>query len=374
MNKQRNCSIDLFRYLCAIMVVIIHSSFWRSWGEIGFFIGNVFVRIAVPFFFAVSGYFYIKGLESGKKVFWKQIKHLLIIYTLWTLIHYVCELIYYKPFGNIVSFTVDRMIAFVFVGSTGHFWFFPAIIIATCLVTLFYKAKISKALLPVSIVLYAIGCLGCSYFGLGVKIPLLGWLFRHPSFEAIRRIFLMGFPFFACGQLVLKLESKNVKSLSLLWLGAAVLFVAEIYLVTCLKLASNVFINRRLVHFIALYASSAAKAPSATVRKGRRIFKNHCQFHLLFASSSDGLLFKARSWHFGSSCVFLNTYQHLCYWLCLPYFGGEKEFENYQILHWLNHKCRFAESFLAIRHFLYRNFDIMFPKIGKDILDERCGR
>ncbi len=114
------------------------------------------------------------------------------------------------------------------------------------MVTLFYKAKISKALLPVSIGLYIIGCLGCSYFGLGVKIPLLGELFRHPSFEAIRRIFLMGFPFFACGQLVLKLESKNVKSLPFFWLGAAVLFVAEIYLVSCLKLASNVIITAGL--------------------------------------------------------------------------------------------------------------------------------
>ena len=53
-KKQRNNSIDLFRYLCAVLVVIIHSSFWRQWGTFGYFLGEILTRIAVPFFFAVT--------------------------------------------------------------------------------------------------------------------------------------------------------------------------------------------------------------------------------------------------------------------------------------------------------------------------------
>ena len=75
----RNNSIDLFRYLCAILVVIIHSPFWRDWGNFGIFIGDVFTRIAVPFFFATSGYFYIKKLIYGSTAFLKQLIHILLI-------------------------------------------------------------------------------------------------------------------------------------------------------------------------------------------------------------------------------------------------------------------------------------------------------
>lgn len=58
--KQRNCSIDLFRYVCAIMVVAIHTNpFTDVDAELGYIFTQIVPRIGVPFFFAVAGYFYI---------------------------------------------------------------------------------------------------------------------------------------------------------------------------------------------------------------------------------------------------------------------------------------------------------------------------
>lgn len=99
-TKHRTNSIDLFRYVCAIMVVIIHSSFWASWGKFGFFVGHVFPRIAVPFFFAVSGYFYIKALENGKAPLLKQVKHLFSIYTFWSLVYLLPGIIHHFKMGG----------------------------------------------------------------------------------------------------------------------------------------------------------------------------------------------------------------------------------------------------------------------------------
>ena len=63
---KRNCSIDIFRYICAIMVVAIHSSpFTDINKDLGYIFTEIVPQIAVPFFFITSGYFYIKGLEKG---------------------------------------------------------------------------------------------------------------------------------------------------------------------------------------------------------------------------------------------------------------------------------------------------------------------
>ena len=68
MNKTRNCSIDLFRLYCAVLVVAIHTSpFMDQNNKLGFISTQVIPRIAVPFFFIVSGYYYIQNLEQGKK-------------------------------------------------------------------------------------------------------------------------------------------------------------------------------------------------------------------------------------------------------------------------------------------------------------------
>ena len=145
---------------------------------------------------------------------------------------------------DILAFLKDKLVAFVVYGYPGHFWFFPAIIIATCLVTLFYKLKLSRLMLPFSLVLYIIGCLGCAYiyiYEIGIKIPFLGALFQSPHFETIRRIFLMGFPFFCAG--TIRLKKLSTKSVHLLFVLSCIIFIAEIYLVTYLELAANVILT-----------------------------------------------------------------------------------------------------------------------------------
>lgn len=243
-TNTRNNSIDLFRYVCAIMVVIIHSTFYTGWGAFGLFIGHIFPRIAVPFFFATSGYFYIKKLIEGKPVFLKQLKHILLTYSIWSSVYFAldffnCIILDRAP---ILPFLKKCVVAFFIEGSAGHFWYFPALIIALCIVTLFYKLKAMKLLIPVSAAMYVLGCLGCSYYELSRKIPFLGSFYEMGCFNTIRRIFLMAFPLFSTGYLLIKLEKKYVisnKKLIISWIITATAFLAEVLTVVCFEIQEN---------------------------------------------------------------------------------------------------------------------------------------
>ncbi len=249
LRKNRNSSIDLFRYLAAFMVVIIHSNFWGDWGNFGFYIGNVFTRIAVPFFFATSGYFYIKALLTNQKIFLKQLFRIFTIYFLWSVVY--CFLDFFNQIildnGQLIPFLKKIAINFFIFGSTGHFWYFPAIIISLCLVTLIHKFHLTKTLIPLSLVLYILGCLGCSYTKLFDSVPIISNLFSFEYFNTIRRIFLMAFPFFSMGYLLIKLETKeclkNNKTLLAAWLFTSILFLVETYLVIYLKIQSTIVLT-----------------------------------------------------------------------------------------------------------------------------------
>ncbi|MBQ7999842.1 MAG: acyltransferase [Ruminococcus sp.] len=249
LTKPRNSAIDLFRYLAAFMVVIIHSTFWQDWGYFGFFLGNIFTRIAVPFFFATSGYFYIKALLEDSKIFLKQLLHVFTMYFFWSVVY--CLFDFFNQIildkGQLVPFLKKVIVDFFIFGSTGHFWYFPALIISMCLVTLIYKLGIIKFIFPLSLLLYTIGCLGCSYTELFNSTPILNNFFTFEYFNTIRRIFLMAFPFFSMGYLLIKLESrkhlKNNKSLLIAWLVASIMFLVEIFTVIYFKIQSTIVLT-----------------------------------------------------------------------------------------------------------------------------------
>lgn len=105
-QRERNCSIDIFRYVCAIMVIMIHTRPLEEFNvQLGFFTSNIIPRIAVPFFFAVSGYFYIQKLEKKEKVFVNYIIGLIKIYFIWSVIYFIVAFIEWGH-KNLVAFVV----------------------------------------------------------------------------------------------------------------------------------------------------------------------------------------------------------------------------------------------------------------------------
>ncbi len=255
-GRVRNSSIDLFRYIAAVMVVAIHTQpFSDVSGEAGYVFSQILPRAGVPFFFAVSGYFYIQKLEKKQKPFLPYIRRLLVPYVIWSCVYYLVDFCaggYQQP----VQFLGECVYRFLITGSHVHFWFFPALIYSVCLATLAFKIKAGRWLIPVSVILYLVGCLGCSYYELGIRIPVLSGLFLTSEFTLIRRILLMGFSFFVSGYLVYKIRDKAFrattnKGLFLIWCITVVIWLSEICFVRAMEYQENIIITFGLYPLVA---------------------------------------------------------------------------------------------------------------------------
>ncbi len=256
-RKLRNCSIDIFRYLCAVMVVGIHTHPLSELNnKVGYICSDIVPRIAVPFFFAAAGYFYIRKLEKGQNPFFPYVKRLLIPYFIWSVIYDMVDFMV-REHTDMKSFLQGCIYRFVVTGSYEHFWFFPALIFSVCLTTLLFKVGSRKMLIPLSIFLYIIGCLGCAYYNLAVQLPGLGSLFSFSQFNLIRRVLLMGFPFFICGYFVYKIEERIRGFIAdkILYFSAGIIvliWLAEIYAVRMFGWENNIIITFGLYPLVAV--------------------------------------------------------------------------------------------------------------------------
>ncbi len=249
--------IDIMRLICAIMIVAIHTHPFEDINPLLGYIGTqVLPRIGLPFFFAISGYFYIKNLNDGKDVSFKYIKRLLNIYIIWSLIYF--SITFIKDFQNnisFISFVKKSLIEFFIYGSYYHLWFFPAIIFCVILTTIFYKMKKLKLLAYISLIIYFIGVLFDAYNLLITNIPILNELFQFSKFGTIRQIFFIALPFFVLGYFlnILKSKIENVsnKKMIMAILIIVLLYIAEIILVVITKVQVSIVITFMLYPLLA---------------------------------------------------------------------------------------------------------------------------
>lgn len=187
--------LDRFRLLAAFLVAAIHTSPLGSFSsEADFFLTRVLARVAVPFFFIVTGQFvvgpWLFAPKDGTHTFgagqtlpaeigksqnagdiWKYLQRLLILYGISVLI-YLPVGIYAGQYRNLSVALVLRML--LFDGTFYHLWYFPACILGILLICFLHRFLGRKGMLGAAAVLYTVGLLGDSYYGLAQKLPGLG--------------------------------------------------------------------------------------------------------------------------------------------------------------------------------------------------------
>lgn len=148
MQKNDLGAIDLFRIAAAVLVIMIHTGDIPFLGESGnLLLSGVIARIAVPFFFAVTGFF--TDLSSAEKVK-KLLEKTLLLYAAATAV--------YLPYGSYFA-SIKQVI---FDGSFYHLWYFPALALGAVIV-FFLKKLPTAATLTIALALYAFGLCGDSY-------------------------------------------------------------------------------------------------------------------------------------------------------------------------------------------------------------------
>lgn len=179
--------IDVLKFLCAILVFIIHIPPFRGeWSELAkymnFGLQHFACRIAVPFYFVSSGFFLFR-----KMPLYQLDKDIIKAYCFRTL----------RLLGT--------WHVLLFVGGTGHLWYLSATVIAIVLISLCLHFRIKLAYIyAVACVLYVVGLLGDSYYGIIApleNITIFNLLFKSYqwTFFTTRNGLFMGFIFILMG-------------------------------------------------------------------------------------------------------------------------------------------------------------------------------
>lgn len=159
--------VDLLRLVFAIAVMMIHTMALESISKDLWIATSMGIcRLAVPFFFIVSGYFLYKRIQSPKEPK-TTLKRLLILYATWVLIE---SITLFPIVLNILKMPlITIIIRFLFIGVTGSLWYISSLIITIFIIAPLLKKDKILPLLIIGLILYLFGACVDTYYGLFMK-------------------------------------------------------------------------------------------------------------------------------------------------------------------------------------------------------------
>ncbi|MBD2872947.1 acyltransferase family protein [Paenibacillus arenilitoris] len=167
--KPNYSGLDWLKFAAAILVVANHTGPLQSFSPYAdFLLSGVLTRVAVPVFFMSSGFFLFRKLTGDSAADLAALHR----YAAKAGKLYVIAIALYIPLNLytgyfITDFSVYSMIKdLVFDGTLYHLWYLPALLIGIYLTFFLYKRMSMKGMLAAAGILYAIGMLGGSYYGI----------------------------------------------------------------------------------------------------------------------------------------------------------------------------------------------------------------
>lgn len=191
LNRKYYPTIDLVKFFCAFLVVAVHTAPFSSYHQTisnGFM--NYICRIAVPFYFASSGFLLFEKYKDTDFKFRNIIPYLLkilLIYVVWTLLYLrpILKSIRTNPNG-IAAGILERLKLAVLSGSYIHLWYLPALIFAVALIAFLLSRKVRiKTILVPACVFYLIGAAGETYINFFERWPAV-----YNAFKSIESVFV----------------------------------------------------------------------------------------------------------------------------------------------------------------------------------------
>jgi len=236
--KRQYASIDIARYVLALLVVCIHTFPFLEISETfnTYFIHTV-CRLAVPFFFTTSGFFFFRNYDSenedlNETRLKKALIRLFRIYLIWTIIYLPYTIFDYTHTGFHIKYLFTYVRDFFLNGSYYHLWFLPALMLADIIVYCLYKNKGLNFTLLITLILYFVGYLINVYTPIWESIPGVSFFFGFftKTLSTARNGIFFGPMFIAIG-LLLSRTRRLPKKVSLIgFLISFVLFFAEVSL------------------------------------------------------------------------------------------------------------------------------------------------
>lgn len=296
MKKQYN-GIDIIKFFMAICVVMIHLTPFGSLGSnVDFAFDQILTRAAVPFFFVASGFFLKMKLDrttTNKEyndVVLGFVKRIAILYGIWTLIYSPCIIFWIKQDGDTVLTYLQKCI---FDGSYLHLWYLPSVLVSGFLAAfLVKKIGINKSII-IAFVLYLIGLLDTSYYGLiknnSVLIKLIGKY--EDVFITTRNGLFFGLIFVLMGFLIYERRDKySLKNNAIMLIVAIVGLATEMVVLWKTGIGRSyegVIFSVFVVYFLMIVAQKVEIGDSNKCKSLRRmgefIYLSHCMFDFSYS-------------------------------------------------------------------------------------------
>ena len=325
-NRQKNLSgIDLMKFLCAVLVFMIHippcqGDLTMLEKTVNFGLQHCICRVAVPFYFACSGFFLFRKMPADRldtDIIKEYCYKILRLLGIWSVL--------------------------LFTGGTKHLWYMGATVIAILLVCLCCRLRINRKLVwAVAIFLYIVGLLGDSYYGLIAPLKsstIINYIFKGYAlfFNTTRNGVFMGFIFVLMGASFSRREMVLKPLLSLAgFLVSMAALAAEAYLLETHKipLEYNMYVFLLpAVYFLFSLAYAIALKERPIYRRLRSIGML-VYFSHLFVNTFVSLFIRmlAKYWH-----VSIGEYQFvislsitLCLAICVEWLSRKDKFK------WIN--------------------------------------
>lgn len=162
--------IDYFRLVASILIVAIHTSPLSSMNEMcDFILTRIVARVAVPFFFMTSGFFLISRYGNDTKKLWDFVRKNTRIYGIAILVYLPVNV--YNGYFRQDNLVPNLLKDIVFDGTLYHLWYLPASIMGGVIAWYLMKTRRIGKIISVVFLLYVLGLLGDSYYGIAERIP-----------------------------------------------------------------------------------------------------------------------------------------------------------------------------------------------------------
>lgn len=176
-TKENLKAVDLAKFILAIFVISIHTyyNFFEN-SVANTVINSVLVRIAVPFFFVASGFFFFRDIvfENGRikkcpenraKLF-GFLKRTFLLYTIWAVLYFAFEAYTYVDAGlPLITLCKTYLFTFFLDGFSGHFWYLLAMMYAIIILFVLLRFLRTEIIGIIAGILFILALYGYTYMG-----------------------------------------------------------------------------------------------------------------------------------------------------------------------------------------------------------------
>ena len=156
--------VDVFKFIFCICIIALHAAHIPQ--PAGYWIEKLLFRMAVPFFFVVSGFFLSnssreRGVHGAAKRYCFRLLKILAVYTVVWVLQFLVDCIIFKY--SLVE-TLDELIRRILFSPKNGLWFIQACIIGAILLIPFLRKNCVSLAIPIGVVLYGFALICNNYY------------------------------------------------------------------------------------------------------------------------------------------------------------------------------------------------------------------